>query len=98
MAMQAVKDLVAKNLVMVFSKSTCPFCMRAKATIKEHGHDFHAVELDQLAEGKEMQASLLELTGQRTVPNVFIKGKHLGGCDDTLAALDSGKFKEMMQG
>ena len=54
------------HLVMVFSKSTCPFCMRAKATIKEHGHDFHAVELDQLAEGKEMQASLLELTGQRT--------------------------------
>jgi glutaredoxin 3 len=38
----------------------------------------------------------LEITGQKTVPNVFVNGKHIGGCDDTLAAIASGKFKELI--
>ena len=37
-----------------------------------------------LANGAEVQAALAEKSGQRTVPNVFIQGKHIGGCDDTL--------------
>lgn len=38
----------------------------------------------------------LEITGQKTVPNVFVNGKHIGGCDDTLAAIASGVFKELI--
>jgi glutaredoxin 3 len=41
-------------------------------------------ELDVLPDGAAMQAALLELTGQRTVPNVFINGKHLGGNDKVM--------------
>lgn len=52
--------------------------------------------LDQEAEGKEIQAALQEMTGQRTVPNVFVNGKHLGGCDDTMAAIASGSFQKML--
>lgn len=38
----------------------------------------------------------LEITGQKTVPNVFVNGKHIGGCDDTLAAIASGVFNELI--
>jgi glutaredoxin 3 len=50
-----------------------------------------------MKEGNEIQATLLGMTGQRTVPNIFIKGKHLGGCDATLAAIKSGELKKMLE-
>jgi glutaredoxin 3 len=54
------------------------------------------IELDTMDNGSEVQAALLEISGQRTVPNVFIKGKHLGGNDDSQAAARSGKLQEML--
>jgi glutaredoxin 3 len=54
-------------------------------------------ELDQMGdEGPELQMALLEITGQRSVPNVFVKGKHVGGNDDTQAAARAGKLQEML--
>ena len=82
----------------MFSKSYCPFCIRAKSALKELGVDFVAEELDKVEGGSETQAALLELTKQRTVPNVFINGQHLGGCDDTMAAIKSGKLSQMLKG
>ena len=52
---------------------------------------------DQMENGAEIQNALLVISGQRTVPNVFIKGKHLGGNDDTQAAARSGKLEEMLK-
>jgi len=54
------------------------------------------IELDNMDNGPEVQAALLDISGQRTVPNVFIKGKHLGGNDDSQAAARSGKLQEML--
>jgi glutaredoxin 3 len=53
-------------------------------------------ELNQMDDGADIQAALLEVSGQRTVPNVFVKGEHLGGNDDTQAAARSGKLSEML--
>ena len=55
------------------------------------------IELDTMDNGSEVQAALLDISGQRTVPNVFIKGKHLGGNDDTQAAARSGKLAKMLE-
>ena len=49
-----------------------------------------------MPQGAEIQAALLDLTGQKTVPNVFINGQHLGGCDSTVAAKESGKLQAML--
>lgn len=49
-----------------------------------------------MEDGPDVQQALLELTGQRTVPNVFIKGNHIGGNDDTQAAAKSGKIQELL--
>lgn len=52
---------------------------------------------DQMDDGADIQGSLLELSGQRTVPNVFIKGKHVGGNDDCQGLAKSGKLAEMLK-
>ena len=53
-------------------------------------------ELDQMKDGSAIQNTLVEITGQRTVPNVWVKGKFIGGNDDIHALLRSGKLKEML--
>lgn len=47
-------------------------------------------------EGSAIQSALQDLTGQRTVPNIFVNGKHVGGCDNTLAAIASGEFQRLI--
>jgi|TARA_B100000513_G_C11811418_1_gene155690 glutaredoxin 3 len=54
------------------------------------------MELNEREDGAEVQAALAELTGQRTVPNVFIKGQHLGGNDDTQRANRDGTLLKML--
>lgn len=55
------------------------------------------IELDQVDNGDDIQRALQVISGQRTVPNVFVKGQHLGGNDDTQAAARNGKLKQMLE-
>ena len=82
---------------MVFSKSYCPYCTATKELLNGMGIEAKVIELDQIDKGSEIQGALLDISGQRTVPNVFIRGKHLGGNDDTQAAARSGKLAEMLK-
>lgn len=59
---------------------------------------YQAYELDTEANGPEIQTVLLAKTGQKTVPNVFISGKHLGGSSDTEAALKDGRLQQLLSG
>ena len=47
--------------------------------------------------GSSIQDGLIQMTGQKTVPNVFIRGKHLGGADDTMKAQEEGRLLSMLQ-
>merc|ERR1712098_563036 len=82
--MEQVENLISKNKVMVFSKTTCPFCTKIKQLFESLKIEYEVLELDQISDGADVQAALLEKSGQRTVPNVYINGEHGGGCDDTL--------------
>jgi glutaredoxin 3 len=82
--------------VVVFSKTYCPYASRAKQTLQSEGAVFHIVELDQRNDGGEIQAALGDLTGRRTVPNVFFQGKSIGGGDDTVALAGSGELRKML--
>jgi len=93
-----VEDLVESNKVVVFSKSYCPFCDATKKLFKTMNVEFLVLELDQMGnEGTEIQRALFELTNQRSVPNVFVGGKHVGGNDDTQAAARNGSLQEMLK-
>mmetsp|Transcript_13964 Transcript_13964/g.23830 ORF Transcript_13964/g.23830 Transcript_13964/m.23830 type:complete len:111 (-) Transcript_13964:179-511(-) len=96
-AAEFVKKEIESNEVVVFSKSYCPFCTSTKQLLSSKNIDAKIIELDQMDNGPEVQGALLDISGQRTVPNVFIKGTHLGGNDDTQAAARSGKLDEMLK-
>ena len=71
-------------------------CTSTKNLFKDMGVDAKVIELDAIDNGSQIQAALLDLSGQRTVPNVFIKGQHLGGNDNTQAAARTGKLQKML--
>lgn len=61
------------------------------------GEEAMVVELDERPDGDVMQQELVNMTGQRTVPNVFINGKHLGGNDETQDAARSGTLHDLLK-
>ncbi|XP_071084226.1 thioredoxin reductase 1, cytoplasmic-like [Haliotis cracherodii] len=79
-----LQDYISKNKIMIFSKTTCPFCQKVKDLFKTLNVEYTALEIDTLDNMSAIQAGLFELTGQKTVPNVFINGNHIGGCDSVL--------------
>ncbi|KAF2647230.1 glutaredoxin, partial [Lophiostoma macrostomum CBS 122681] len=74
-----VQGIIDENPVAVFSKSYCPYCRAAKQLLSDSGAKFYAIELDQVDDGSAIQESLADITGQRTVPNIFIGREHIGG-------------------
>ncbi|KAL9542234.1 hypothetical protein PS6_009895, partial [Mucor atramentarius] len=92
---EKIDDLIKQNKVMVFSKSYCPYCLDAKDLLSELNIPYKALELDQDPLGHLIQETLLELTGQWTVPNIFIHAKSIGGCDDLNALHIKGELEEM---
>eukprot|EP00730_Choanoeca_flexa_P019881 TRINITY_DN9726_c0_g1_i2.p2 TRINITY_DN9726_c0_g1~~TRINITY_DN9726_c0_g1_i2.p2 ORF type:complete len:116 (+),score=16.11 TRINITY_DN9726_c0_g1_i2:65-412(+) len=103
-AVSIVEKAIAGNDVVVFSKTYCPYCTRAKSALKDAGVKFDLIELDtgdvsrdgDEASGAEVQNVIKTKYSHRTVPAVFVKGKLLGGCDDTLAAIKNGSLKSML--
>ncbi|XP_015879311.2 glutaredoxin [Ziziphus jujuba] len=91
MALPKAKEIVSSNPVVVFSKTYCPYCVTVKQLFTQLGATFKVIELDTESDGSEIQSALAEITGQRTVPNVFIGGNHIGGCDNTKALHKDGK-------
>ncbi|KAJ3692526.1 hypothetical protein LUZ60_012876 [Juncus effusus] len=96
MALDKVKQIVSSSPVVVFSKTYCPYCTQVKQLLTSVGASYKTVELDVESDGSEMQAALKEWTGQRTVPSVFIAGKHIGGCDSTVAMHKQGKLVPLL--
>uniref|UniRef100_A0A669B005 Thioredoxin reductase 3 n=1 Tax=Oreochromis niloticus TaxID=8128 RepID=A0A669B005_ORENI len=93
-----IQELIDSNQVIVFSKSYCPFCVKVKDLFKELKVECNVVELDLMDNGTSYQEMLLEMTGQKTVPNVFINKKHIGGCDKTLQAHKDGSLQQLLNG
>lgn len=92
-----IKSTVKANNVVVYSKDFCPFCKATKELLDEKGISYTVVEINLKENAGDFQTALATVSGgQRTVPNVFIGGEHLGGADDTKAAADSGKLEEML--
>ncbi|KAK9090379.1 hypothetical protein Sjap_023556 [Stephania japonica] len=96
MASAKAKDIISSAPVVVFSKSYCPYCTDVKNLFSRLHVQYKAIELDTESDGSDIQKALAELTGQRTVPNVFIGGKHIGGCDTVTGLNKDGKLKPIL--
>jgi glutaredoxin 3 len=80
--------------VEVYTTSSCPFCVRAKALLKGKGIPFEEIDVTDSA---ELRQKMVELSGgRRTVPEIFINGAIIGGYDE-LKALDvAGKLDQLI--
>ncbi|KAK0754489.1 thioredoxin-like protein [Schizothecium vesticola] len=99
-AQEKVKQLIADNGVVVFSKTYCPYCQNTKRLLDGYGAKYAAYELDKES-NSDLQDALFEITGQRTVPNIYINKQHIGGDSDFQAVVKNGKdgknIEELLQ-
>jgi glutaredoxin 3 len=71
--------------VKMFTTQVCPYCQRAKRLLEQRG--VQAIEEVRIDLQPALRETMVQLTGRRTVPQIFIGDTHVGGCDD-LYALD----------
>ncbi|VDM48712.1 unnamed protein product [Toxocara canis] len=98
-AMTFVMNKINSTPVVVFSKSWCPSCRKAKqalSTFRISTEFYEIVELDKMENSGRIEDALLSISGRRTVPHVFIGGRCIGGADETLNALRDGRLKRML--
>jgi glutaredoxin 3 len=80
--------------IIVYSGPNCPYCVRAKALLKKKGAAFE--EVDVKADAKRFEEMLAKSNGKRTIPQIFIGGVHIGGCDDLHALDAAGKLDPLL--
>lgn len=82
--------------VEIYTWSTCPFCIRAKALLNKKGVDFteYCIDGDEAARAEMADRA----NGRRSLPQIFIDGVHVGGCDDLHALDRQGKLDAMLAG
>lgn len=69
--------------VRMYTTEYCPYCVRAKALLQQRG--VAAIEEIRVDLDPAQRGRMVELTGRRTVPQIFIGNTHVGGCDDLIA-------------
>ena len=82
--------------VQMYTTQVCPFCVRAKALLKQRGvSDIDEIRVDLDPAQRDL---MVQRTGRRTVPQIFIGDTHVGGCDDLMALDQSGGLLPMLKG
>ena len=82
------------NAVRMYTTQVCPYCVRAKALLKQRGVeqiDEVRIDLD-----PQQRDQMIERTGRRTVPQIFIGDTHVGGCDDLIALDQKGGLAPLL--
>lgn len=80
--------------VEIYTWRTCPFCIRAKSLLNHKGVEFveYSIDGDEEARAKMSQRA----NGRRSLPQIFINDRHIGGCDDIHALESQGKLDELL--
>jgi glutaredoxin 3 len=81
--------------VEIYTKVTCPYCIRAKQLLDSKGVQYREIKVD--LGGAEKQEMVQRANGRMTVPQVFIGGQHIGGCDDLMALEYAGKLNGLLE-
>jgi glutaredoxin 3 len=80
----------------MYSSDLCPYCMSARALLKRKGLDFSEVNVDATPGARE--AMLERSGGRRTVPQIFIGDRHVGGCDELYELDARGELDPILSG
>jgi glutaredoxin 3 len=82
--------------VEIYTWSSCPFCIRAKALLGNKGAEFTEYAIDGDEEARALMAE--RANGRRSLPQIFIDDRHIGGCDDLYALESQGQLDPLLQG
>ena len=80
--------------VRIFTTPICPYCARAKALLTRKGVTFDEVDVYMDAAARK---EMFEKSGRRTVPQIFIGERHIGGCDDLHAMDEAGELDPLLK-
>ncbi len=80
--------------VVIYTKMTCPYCIRAKVLLRQKGADIEEIAVD--SGGERKQEMIQRSNGRMTVPQIFINDRHIGGCDDLFELDSAGRLDEML--
>lgn len=79
--------------VTLYATAWCPFCVRAKQLLASKGARMHEIDLDR---EPARRAEMMERSGRRTVPQIWIGGRHVGGCDELFALQRAGELDGLL--
>ncbi|XP_040215742.1 glutaredoxin 2 isoform X2 [Rana temporaria] len=96
-AVKLIEETISNNCVVIFSKTSCPYCTMAKEAFDDISVSYKAIELDQIENGSHLQSALHGMTGARTVPRVFVNGTCIGGGTETRKLNQEGKLLQLVQ-
>jgi len=91
-----IKEKVTSHPVYMFSKTTCSFCKMAKDVLDGTNFEYTVEEIDGTSNMGPLQDMFQKVTGERTVPRVFVGGKCVGGGSDVFTLHNQGKLLPMM--
>jgi glutaredoxin 3 len=81
--------------VTLYTSDWCPYCQRAKSLLTQKSVDFSEINVEDDAKLRE---EMIARSNRRTVPQIFIGDKHIGGCDDLFELDRSGELDRLLQG
>lgn len=88
--------VVSVAKIEIYTSPFCGYCSRAKHLLRGKGADFE--EIDVVADESKRAEMLTRAHGRHTVPQIFIDGRHVGGCDDLYELESAGKLDPMLAG
>lgn len=83
------------TIVAIYTAEYCPYCTRAKALLKKKQINYTEIRIDLHPERCD---EMVEKSGKRTVPQIFINDQPIGGCDDLYALEAQGKLDQLLRG
>ncbi len=86
---------MSQPAIVIYATGWCPYCQRARGLLAKKGLAFTEIDVEE--DGK-LREEMIARSGRRTVPQVFIGEKHVGGCDDLVALGGSGELDRLIQG
>jgi len=82
-------------MITIYTTPICPYCARAKALLKKKGAEFEEIDVYM---DSDLRAEMEQKSGRRTVPQIFIGERHVGGCDDLYALEAKGGLDPLLAG
>ncbi|MEK9650461.1 MAG: glutaredoxin 3 [Gammaproteobacteria bacterium] len=79
--------------IVIYTTKTCPYCYRAKSLLTKLGVSFEEISVDF---NSSLRAEMAAKAGKTSVPQIWINGSHIGGCDDLYALHDKGDLQKLL--